>query len=117
MAKIYSPPEGFDPPQWDPKLSHKENDKAEDEYMEKLKAWAKKHGKGKTAGEMIYFPVADGKAVYMVFSLKPVTLIHVPVGDAWHFQYAHRLTASDVRKEIEGAKTLRGIFATAKKGA
>jgi len=84
--------------------------KKEEEYLKKVQEWCKKHGSGKYAGEVITFPVGDGKAVYVVWKLKPVSLIHVPLGDAWQFQYAHRLTAADVKKEIEGARALAALF-------
>ena len=35
------------------------------------------------AGEIITTGVADGYAYYMVFGEKPLTLIHMPIGDAW----------------------------------
>jgi hypothetical protein len=35
------------------------------------------------------FPVADGKACYLVVSESPFTLQHIPVGDAWQITSAH----------------------------
>jgi hypothetical protein len=80
--------------------------KLEQEYVEKVRAWAKKNGKSKEAGEEVVFPVGDGNARYIVLSLRPVKLIHLAVGDAWEFKYAHRLTAQDIRDElnIRGAR-------------
>ena len=48
-------------------------------------------------------PVADGHAVYAVTSIKPLTLRHIPVGDAWHAHPAliRGLRAEDV-KELWG---------------
>lgn len=66
------------------------------------------------AGKEIRFPVGDGYARYIVAKLKPVVLIHI--GDAWHFEYANHLTASDVRKEIKKVEGLRAIFGS-KKGS
>jgi len=68
------------------------------------------------AGEEIRFPVADGYACYVVVRLKPVELIHIDTGDGWHFQYANRLTASDIRKEIKKIKNIRKLFSTRIKG-
>lgn len=116
MAKIFSPPGGFDPPE----LSH-DNIKGYfeecEKYVERLKA-AMKESYGNVcpeAGEEIRFPVGDGYARYIVARLKPVELVHVPIGDAWHFQYVHRLTAKDIREEVKKVKGLKGLFA--KKGA
>lgn len=114
MAKIYAPPIELGFP---PKITHPFNfaayEAACDEYTRGLQAWAKAQGRHKDAGEVITFPVADGCAVYVVLSLKPVELIHVPVGDAWQFQYANRLTATDVRDKIRSAKALAKIFSKA----
>lgn len=35
------------------------------------------------------FPVADGKACYLVVKEQPLTLQHIPYGDAWHINTAH----------------------------
>ena len=69
----------------------------------------------KHSGEIIHFPVADGRAEYMVLSLKPVMLIHLPVGDAWQFEYAERLTKADVIKKIKQQKALAEMFSNNKK--
>jgi hypothetical protein len=111
MGKIYSPPESIGEP---PSITHpfdwKAYNKACDEYVNKIKSWAKQNGKGPQAGEEISFGVADGNAVYIVVSLSPVSLIHVPIGDAYQFQYANRLTRQDILKKIEQKKALARMF-------
>jgi hypothetical protein len=66
-------------------------------FVDRVKTWAKKHGKGLEAGEEISFFVADGNARYIIVSLAPVVLIHLPLGDAYQYPFAHRLTAKDIR--------------------
>jgi len=110
MAKIFGVPEGFKAPAISSPFNDKEYLKSCDEYITSLKAWAKAHGTGKYAGEMVSFPVADGKAVYIVLSLKPVTLIHVDAMDAYQFKYANRLTASDIKEEIMKARAIKQLF-------
>jgi hypothetical protein len=66
---------------------------------------------GENVGEIISFPVADGHAEYMVAGMKPVELIHIPLWDAWEFQYANRLTAKDVQEKINQRKALEKMFA------
>jgi len=61
-------------------------------------------------GETISFPVGDGKAEYMVFNLKPVMLIHLPIGDAWEFPQAHLLTKTEVLKLITQRKAIEKLF-------
>ena len=56
--------------------------------------------KGKNVGETIRFQHADGYAEYMVFSMKPLKLIHLNVGDAWDSPYAELLTPKKVDEMI-----------------
>jgi hypothetical protein len=80
-------------------------------YKEDLKAWLNKNGyNGKNVGEIIQFPVADGYAEYMVASMKPVKLVHLPLMDAWHFQYAHLMTAKEIQTKIDGQNRLMELF-------
>mgnify|MGYP001598554740 CR=1 FL=1 len=79
-------------------------------YVRKIVAWAKANGRGPERGEEIRFPIGDGYACYVVLSLKPVQLIHLPVGDAWQYQYAHRLTAHDIRAKIAQGRFLTALF-------
>lgn len=120
MGKVYREPKGIRPPEirdfqkegvssreyWDAYQN------AEREYEEKVREWAKANGTGKYAGEVVRFQVADGYAGYVVLSLRPVKLIHLSVGDSYHFQYIERLTAADIRKQIEQEKALAKLFAS-----
>jgi len=112
MGKVYTAPKSIKKPEFEHGRGQdwKEFDKLEAAYEKQIVEWAKKHGKGPEAGEEVNFPVADGSARYIVLSLKPVQLIHVDTGDAWHFQYVTRLTAVDLRKQIASAKSLRELF-------
>ena len=124
MAKIFDPPEGFNPPDirsYVGSRSYKDNIndyfKACENYVKSIKKFARDAHRDvcPEAGEEIRFPVGDGYAQYIVARLKPVELIHVDSGDDWHFQYAHRLTASDVREEIRHNKAMNNLFRNAKK--
>ena len=109
MAKVYSGVDGIKAPEFMQDFDKYE--KACDKYVADVKAWAKKDNPTcPEAGEEIHFPVADGRARYIVCSLKPVALIHLHVMDAWHFQYAHRLTAKDVVLSLAGERALAEIF-------
>jgi len=101
MAKIYSYPlEVGEPPAWDCDADYRENDKKEDAWVEKVAEFCRKNGHGTICGEEISFGVADGKARYLVLSEKPLQLIHLPLGDAYQFQYVHRITLKDVRELV-----------------
>ena len=56
---------------------------------------------GKAAGIVLQFPVADGRAYYVVVREKPLTLQHIPFGDGWRIPAAHvrGLTLRDVRDQ------------------
>lgn len=90
----------------------KDHQKAEEKYIQDVKDWLHNNGfNKKNAGEIIDFPVADGKALYMVASMKPLRLIHLEVGDAWCFQYANLLTAKEVQEKIDQRKAIEKLFA------
>lgn len=44
---------------------------------------------GSVVGLLMSFPIADGCATYRVSKESPLTLEHVPYGDAWQIPYAH----------------------------
>lgn len=111
MGKIYAPPtEVGTPPRYDHKLGWEENGKAENAWVEKVKAYARLNGSGKYAGEEVKFQVADGYAIYIVLSLKPVQLIHLPIGDGYQERFVNRLTAKDLTEEIERGQALKELF-------
>lgn len=63
-------------------------------------------------GAILRFPRADGYAVYIVVKHAPLTLQHLPVGDAWH---ADRCTikgvdVAEVRKQLRSYYTMRELF-------
>lgn len=63
------------------------------------------------AERIMSFPVADGHAVYYVFSEKPFVLQHIPYGDAWHIPAAHLrgLKVKDWRSRVKRIKLFQGV--------
>jgi len=113
MATIYAPPkEVGNPPQFEPGGDFRKRMKDEEAWVAELAAWAKQNGNGSEAGEEIRFPVGDGYARYIVLSMRPVKLIHIPTFDAYSFQYANRLTAADIREKIRSARAMRKLFSS-----
>jgi hypothetical protein len=108
MAKIFSPPGEIPVPE----IRLRDNwQEKEQEFTEKLKEWCQKRRPDQDGvGEVIQFPRADGYAVYMVAGTKPVELIHLPLGDAWEFEYAHRLTKKDIMEKIKQSRSLHKLF-------
>ena len=111
MAKVFSAPNSIPLPQWSIKKTHQENMAEEKAYLDQLKDMlTKRKPTQKLVGEIIRFPAADGYAEYMVASTTPLELVHIPLGDAWDFQYAHRLTKKDVEEKIKNQKALEELF-------
>jgi hypothetical protein len=109
MATIYSNPSQIPVPELDFQNFNNYLKECE-EYKIKLKEFISKSRKGKNIGEIIQFPVADGYAEYMVASMNPPQLIHIPTGDAWEFQYAHLLGEKEIQQEIDKQKALKELF-------
>jgi hypothetical protein len=99
--KVYDPPTHMKQPEtYD--IPWQEIQQVEQKYLEELKAYLlERNPNGKNVGEIIYFPVADGHAQYMVASMRPLELVHIPLGDAWHFQYVERLKVKDIEDQIK----------------
>jgi hypothetical protein len=111
MAKILAPPAEISQPEHDyANFDFRKIQEADEQYVLAVKAWAKQHGSGEFAGEAIRFPVADNYANYVVLSSKPVKLIHIPLGDAYQFQYANRLTSKDVVEEVKRQRAITSLF-------
>lgn len=57
-------------------------------------------------GFILDFPVADGYAHYLVVEVKPLTLSHIPHGDAWTIPAAHirGITLDDVLQQMRWRK-------------
>lgn len=56
----------------------------EQAYIDRLATLAKANGTDPRLGRTVSFPVADGAAVYVVWRIKPLELVHVATGDAWN---------------------------------
>lgn len=110
MAKVYSAPKEIEPPSFNFK-DMTEYEESISKYEAAIKAHIESLGyHNPETGKVIRFGVADGYASYMVISLKPVSLIHLEIGDAYQFQYAHLLTAAEIRKCMKREESLRSIF-------
>lgn len=111
MGKVYAPPTEIGKFEFDySKFDMTAYTEAETKYIDKIRAYARANGHGALRGEEIRFQVADGYARYIVFSTQPVKLLHLSVGDAWQYQYAHRLTAKDIAEEVQRLKNINKLF-------
>ena len=116
MGKIYAPPKEIEPAprlrdfMIDGRFDSKKMDEAEEEWTDKLRDWCKKDSSDKYVGEIIRQGVADGCAQYMILSLRPLVLLHLPLGDGYQFQWAHRWTVSDIKMMIDQEKKMQSSF-------
>jgi len=67
---------------------------------------------GQYDGTILSFPVADGKAMYFVQKTRPLTLQHIPFGDAWEIPAAHLrgLNMDDVIEHAKRNKAMKALF-------
>jgi len=67
---------------------------------------------GDLTGVMISFPVADGRAFYRVYKDNPISLEHIPFGDAWEIEEAHirGLRKQDIIKMAKSARAIAKLF-------
>ena len=103
-AKICCTPASIVCPEFSDFSDYKVYNAACEKYVKATQEWTKANGSSECAGEIIFIGVGDGSARYVVFSLKPVKLIHLDDGDSYHFPYAHLLTAKAVREEVRRNK-------------
>ena len=63
-------------------------------------------------GSVYSAQVGDGRAYYLVVKEKPLTLAHIPVGDAWELNpaYIRGIKASDIIDRNKWEKMMRDIF-------
>jgi hypothetical protein len=112
MAKAYAPPKGYD---YEPDYGNWQDwQKHENAYIKRLRSFCKKNSDSKNplVGEIIKTPMADSYAFYMVYRTKPLELIHVPIGDAWHADniWLRGLRLADVKKMVENEKAIAKLF-------
>lgn len=88
-------------PEYDFKMVRANDEKYKKDVEAKIRALGYDD---KYTGKTIKFGVGDGYAVYMVATVKPLTLIHLQLVDTWSFQYAHLLTVPEVKKQIDSVK-------------
>ena len=120
MAEVYTTPEGFrDPPHYEGGEGTMQEAfdalwKAEEEWLAELVEWCLTNtdSRSELIGEVIRFPRGDGYAQYMVFRTKPLTLLHIPLGDNWDLpEYQLRgLRVSDVRELVRSERAVRELF-------
>ncbi len=96
MAKVFDPPKQIKPPAFN--MDTYKADEAK--FIKELKDFVTKRKPGKNVGEIVRFSVADGNAEYMIASMSPLELVHIPLGDAYHYQHIGRLKVKDIEAQL-----------------
>ena len=94
-AKVYSGIQGIDAPEIDFN-DFNAYEKQCEQYIETLRKKCIASNTGDLVGEVIRFGVADGYAEYMVYSQRPLELIHINIMDGYQFEYANLLNVTKV---------------------
>lgn len=79
-------------------------------YVNDIAEFCKKHSKEPLAGKTFSFPVADGKAEYMLLSLKPLKVIHLDIYDEYQYEGVQWMKAKDVVDKINQQEKLNKLF-------
>lgn len=107
MAKVYSAPSewGWDVFEFKPSQDWKEHNAACQKKLDEIHAQY----------PVIRFPVGDGYAMYAVYKMKPLQLIHIPYGDAYDADpiLLRGLNRNDVEQMIERKKAVAKLFGRA----
>ena len=84
----------------------------DDALWEKLKKQSDKLKDDEVVGGLVTFPAGDGKAIYVVTKEKPLTLQHVPLGDAYRISMPHirGIRKKDIREMLGHSKKLGAVF-------
>ena len=120
MAEVFTTPEDFrDPPEMmefrlDKGIDIDALQAAEAEWLTDLAEWCKTNTDSRSdlIGEIVRFPRGDGSAAYMVWRTNPLTLLHIPLGDAWDLpDYQMRgLRVKDVKELVRQDRALGDLF-------
>lgn len=81
-----------------------EYERLEKAYIERMQAAARERTPNDPlVGEVVRFQYADGYAQYVVWSTKPLSLIHLDVGDGWDLPewQTRGLRLADVKARID----------------
>jgi hypothetical protein len=109
--QIFSAPSTIPLPDISKLHGYQEYQEAENKYVADLKLHLQMNGyNSEHVGEVVAFPVADGSAKYMVASIKPLKLIHLPLMDEYEYPYIDRLKAVDILEKINQQKAMAKLF-------
>lgn len=102
-AKVYALPAEVGQPPAMESVGMNNYLRATDDWIKGVQKWVRETSidTDPVVGEVYRFPVADSYAEYVVFSAKPLRLIHLPHMDGWHMPDVVRrgLNLTDIREQ------------------
>jgi len=108
---IYNVPKQVKLPEVDfSNYNHAKEIAKEEKFLKELRAFIKPHSNSKLNGKIVTFPVADSCAQYMIVSIKPCAMVHLPLGDAWEFPYVKNLKGKDIKFKVEQQEVMDKLF-------
>lgn len=81
-----------------------------EKYINEIKKFCEEYGSGDYRGKIFSFGVADGKAMYMVFSIKPLKIIHIDVYDEYQYDGIVYMKGKDIINKIEQEAKFNDLF-------
>jgi hypothetical protein len=113
MATLVAPPEPY-PQKAVDAVDWREAESVEQAWVGRIRAAARARlPHDPLAGEVVRWTRGDGYAEYMVWSEKPLTLVHLPIGDGYRVEAAliRGLTVREVRGMVEAQRRFDALFA------
>lgn len=117
MATIYSAPKEIKVPEFNWK-DLEQYRKDQEQYLTEMKTFIKTklshlekvEANKEFVGESILIPHADGHAHYMVVSVKPPIMVHIPLGDCWDSPHAGLYTSKAIKDSINSRRKMDQLF-------
>lgn len=83
------------------------------DLLEQMRATSDALPEGQVEGALLAFPIADGKALYLVQKAEPLTLQHIPFLDGYQIPGAHLrgLDLEDVHSEQRHNRAMAALMA------
>lgn len=83
--------------------------KVERAYIDKVGEICRKANLGSTVGEALSWPFADGAAIYVVYSERPLILVHLEIGDAYRLppSYERGINFAEVEAQVADRRDQR----------
>lgn len=114
--KLYALPAEVPAPKFDFNDGIDNYDAKCEQHRADLKAWLEANGwSGKNTGRTVSFPVADGKAEYMIAQAgsrtgRSTCIFHLPYLDGYHYLGAEKFSFKELLGKADSEEALAALF-------